>query len=700
MERRPDINTRMYRFGDIAVDAAQFAVQRRGEWLELEPKAIRVLLYLLDNHERVVPKDELIEKVWDGVEVTDNALTRVVGQLRKALGDEAKNSRYIETIPTIGYRFIGELQAAEPATQPKVERKWRWSWALAVGLALAALLFASLPKRKAKEVAELTNFRQITNSRTLDTGPALSPDGKWLAYSSDRSGQFEIYLRPLEGQGKEIQITNDGGPNVEAAWSPDGKWIAFHCVARAGICMIPATGGSVRVLASPGSQPSWSPDSKKLVYRAANLISLSPLDLFAVLPHGLVVLDIDSGERKEYKDLNSNRNLPAWSADGKWILYSALPFLAYARIEALRLSDGATHEVFRVDGLTAGMRLSPDNRRLYFSRFHKPAAYGLAWVDLDPNTMQVVGEQHEVTRTPSFPMNLEISRDGRKMIVAGVEQDSNIYRLPLRPGAEAIPLTNNRNFRNTAPTVSPDGSKIAFAVRQLGHPQQIWIMDSDGGNPEMISAEEINSIFPAWNKDGTAILYRVPPKGMEEVKLADRTRRQWKLPGRSTNQARGTRRGRELIFHELNLDQLRIGLLDLESGAMNFIPLPTRDIAYGSLSPTGERIAAERMESSYTHLVVFPLSGKGLRQFTNGKEHVFTGDWSADGKWIAFAGMRNGSWNIYATNPDTAEEKKLTNYRSLRTFVRYPVWSPKNDWVLFEKTENSGNLYLLDLVAN
>lgn len=75
----------------------------------------------------------------------------------------------------------------------------------------------------------------------------------------------------------------------------------------------------------------------------------------------------------------------------------------------------------------------------------------------------------------------------------------------------------------------------------------------------------------------------------------------------------------KLIFHELNLDQLRIGLLDLESGAMNFIPLPTRDIAYGSLSPTGERIAAERMESSYTHLVVFPLSGKGCGNSPTGR---------------------------------------------------------------------------------
>jgi Tol biopolymer transport system component/DNA-binding winged helix-turn-helix (wHTH) protein len=703
LNQAADIRTGMYRFGEFEVDAGKLQVRRAGDVLELEPKAIRVLLYLLERRERVVSKDELIEKVWDGIEVTDNALTRVVGQLRKALGDDPKNAQYIETIPTVGYRFVGVIE--EKAAVAGGGGVFRWGWAVVLAVVLMAVGFASW-RAKAKGIGGIggpavAKFRQITNSRTLDSGPALSPDGRWLAYSSDRSGQFEIYVRYLDGPGKEIQITNDGGPNVEAAWSPDGNWIAYHCVVRGGICMVPATGGTVRELASPGSQPSWSPDSKKIVYWASTMISSSPLDLFTVMPHGFVTLDIESGEKKEYRDLNGNRSVPVWSADGQWIVYSALPFLGKARIEALRLRDGAVHEVFHVEGLTASLRLSADNRRLYFSKFVKPAGHGLGWVEIDPETMKSTGDVHELLQVPSFPLRLEISRDGRKLIVEAVEQDSNLYRLPLREGAEAAPLTNNKNFRNTMPAVSPDGTKIAYGARQVGSAQQIWIMDADGGNPEIIGREDVHSMVPSWIRNGAALLYRIVPSNiMEEVRIADRTRKQWKLSGRQTTMQRATGREDELLFHVLEQDRLRLGVVNYQTDKVSMIPVPTNDVAFGVMSPDGKRVMAERLESSFSHLVVLPVTGGEVRQLTHGVEHAFTGGWSGDGKLVSFAGLRNGSWNLYTIDPDTGKETKLTNYRSLRSFVRYPVWGPKKDYLVFEKTDTTGNLYLMDLPAH
>jgi Tol biopolymer transport system component/DNA-binding winged helix-turn-helix (wHTH) protein len=691
----------MYRFGEIDVDAGKFQVRRAGQLLELEPKAIRVLTYLLEHRGRVVPKDELIEKVWDGIEVTDNALTRVVGQLRKALGDEAKNSRYIETMPTIGYRFIGVLEASESVeTAAPNPAKFRWGWALGLGLFLVAVAIASLRKQAYGTNDALPPFRQITSSRTLDTGPALSPDGKLLAYSSDRSGQFEIYVRPLDGQGKEIQITSDGGPNVEAAWSPDGKWIAYHCVTLGGICMTPATGGSVRILASPGSQPNWSPDSKRLVYREAGLISLSPMDLVTVLPYGLAVLDIETGAKRSYQDLEGNRSVPVWSADGQSILYSSLPFLGKARIEAMRLDDGSKHKVLEVDGLTASLRLSSDGKKLFYSTYKKPAGHGVHWVEMDPVKLQAIGAPHDMSRTPAFPMQLEVSRDGRKLILAGVEQDSNLFRLSL-PGLKITPLTNNRNFRNTAPVISPDGRKVVYAARQLGNPQQIWIIDADGSNAEMIGPADTNALVPAWKRDGSSIFYRlVPQMEMEELRLADRTRKRWPISGSRMAQHRATGRGEELLFHELDKDQLRLGLLDAKSGDRRMIPTLTNDYAFAQLSPDGTRIVAGRFQNSFTHLALVPVQGGNPKQFGGGIEQSFTGGWSADGKRVAFAGLRKGSWNLYTLDVDSEIETKLTSNESLRVFVRYPMWSPQSDWIVFERTETTGNLFSLDLPTN
>src|SRR5215472_9443920 len=94
-----------YQFDTVEIQPAAFAVLRDGKAVDLEPKAVRVLLYLIDHRERAVPKEELIENVWEGAAVTDNALTRIVAQIRREIGDDARQPRYIQTLPTMGYRF-------------------------------------------------------------------------------------------------------------------------------------------------------------------------------------------------------------------------------------------------------------------------------------------------------------------------------------------------------------------------------------------------------------------------------------------------------------------------------------------------------------------------------------------------------------------------------------------------------------------
>ena len=87
----------VWSFGDIVADPNRLEVRREGQIAELEPKALRVLFYLIDNRGRVVSKEELIQEVWAGTAVTDNALTRVIAQIRKQLGDDARSPRYIQT---------------------------------------------------------------------------------------------------------------------------------------------------------------------------------------------------------------------------------------------------------------------------------------------------------------------------------------------------------------------------------------------------------------------------------------------------------------------------------------------------------------------------------------------------------------------------------------------------------------------------
>lgn len=103
----------VFRFGDVEVREREFLLIKAGERIPVEPKAFRVLLYLLRNPGRLIPKDEIVGSVWNDIAVSDNSLTRSIAQLRRVLGDDSREPLYILTVPTLGYRFLCEVSVEE-----------------------------------------------------------------------------------------------------------------------------------------------------------------------------------------------------------------------------------------------------------------------------------------------------------------------------------------------------------------------------------------------------------------------------------------------------------------------------------------------------------------------------------------------------------------------------------------------------------
>jgi tetratricopeptide (TPR) repeat protein len=99
----------VFRFEDIEVDPLRGQVKYHQEERHLRQKAFGVLVYLIENRERVVPKNELIEKLWNGTAVVDDALVQCIKDIRRTLGDDPHQPRFIRTIPKIGYRFISQV---------------------------------------------------------------------------------------------------------------------------------------------------------------------------------------------------------------------------------------------------------------------------------------------------------------------------------------------------------------------------------------------------------------------------------------------------------------------------------------------------------------------------------------------------------------------------------------------------------------
>ncbi len=110
-------------FDDFRVEPLNYRIFQADRALSVEPKAFQILMFLIENHDRVVEKRELLDAIWKDVVVTENALTREVGKLRKALGDDPKSPKYIETVHTRGYRFIAQarIEEAGPELPPSDE---------------------------------------------------------------------------------------------------------------------------------------------------------------------------------------------------------------------------------------------------------------------------------------------------------------------------------------------------------------------------------------------------------------------------------------------------------------------------------------------------------------------------------------------------------------------------------------------------
>ena len=294
-----------YRWSDFVLDLDSYRLERAGAPLSLEPKAFNLLALMIRRPGHVFSKQEIFEAGWPGTAVPDHALTRVVAQLRRVLGDEAREARYLETVPTRGYRWIHPVEevdvAAGGSKDPPLQAKdpplhasgILPGLAASLVLAVVALLFLLWAQRGAPTSAtgladsarvnatagETERVKwpvQVTTHAGLDLQPAISPQGDALAFASDRSGTFEIYIRGIGGTGIDTPLTSDGGFNLQPAWSQDGRLIAFHSSRRGGVWVIPARGGVAKQIVAIGSKPAWSPDGKRIAFQSDEHADLLP----------------------------------------------------------------------------------------------------------------------------------------------------------------------------------------------------------------------------------------------------------------------------------------------------------------------------------------------------------------------------------------------------------------------------------------
>src|SRR5262245_52402335 len=253
-----------YRFGSFELDRRTGELLRNGVRIKLQEQPFKLLLTLIENAPDILTRDELAKKLWNNETFVnfDHSLNIAMYKIRTALGDAAENAQFVETIPKRGYRFIAPVEAIfentvvaapielihEPAKRSRLSRL-RIVWAFLSIVVAAVALGGFIRNRTDSPAIASSGYTQLTNFADSASAPAISPDGRLLAFirgdSSFRSvGQ--IYVKRLP-DGDPIQLTEDPRLKYGIAFSPDGTQIVYTVTnpGRFGFdtVMVPASGG-------------------------------------------------------------------------------------------------------------------------------------------------------------------------------------------------------------------------------------------------------------------------------------------------------------------------------------------------------------------------------------------------------------------------------------------------------------------------
>jgi DNA-binding winged helix-turn-helix (wHTH) protein len=554
----PGHNSSVFRFSDVEVHESELHIRRNGEVLPVEPKAFRVLLCLLRNPGRLIPKDELINAAWGETAVTDNSLTRNIALLRRLLSDDPHDPRYIETVSTVGYRFICAVEAAEdaagavdaPIQAPKriagkdkaTRRRIQLAIAAtAVIVAGGALLVGWWRTPMAVPVVE--SVTQLTDDPLPKSN--LVTDGSRIYFNEGMEGSSKIAQVSIEGgPSVPLQITlpdpipmaaaRDGtallGMNMNPVgfssplWSiplPAGepRRLGNALVQSADIFpdsrILYSVGKDILIAENDGSNPrklaSLAGIVRNTVVSADGGRVLLQVDTRGDLKYDTLEIRADGTGVREIRKANANECCFAWSWDGKYLLYSARTekrwdlWVLPVRAGILRRSEMPVRLTNGPISFWQGGLPSRDGKQIFAIGSKERGQL----VRYDMKSQQFVPLLSGISATDAT-----YSADGN-WVAYTLFPEHTLWR-SRSDGSERMQLTYPP-MEVWEPFISPDGTKIAFD--SVGD-NSVCVIDVNGGSPRTISA---SAFSPKWSPDGNSVVYnRINADGSQgELEMAD-----------------------------------------------------------------------------------------------------------------------------------------------------------------------------------
>jgi Tol biopolymer transport system component/DNA-binding winged helix-turn-helix (wHTH) protein len=529
----PEMKARtVYEFGPFRQDPSARTLTRTGKPVPITPKAFDTLQYLVLNAGRTVGRQELLQAVWPDTFVEEGNLNYNISQIRRALGEFKPGVPYIQTLPKQGYRFVADVNqvtengfstpVAPPAPAPEF-RGLLTALIVTLGVGVVAAAVWWIAARFAPGSASMPALVRLTADSGLTMTPALSADGKLVAYASDRGsdGNLDIWVQPVDG-GAAARLTDDPADDYAPSFSPDGRTVAFRSERDGGgVYVVPASGGVARRVVAGGRRPKFSPDGKWIAY----WIGTEAGDTSSFfLPPGQAKAYIVSASRGAPKEICPEfaaAGYPIWTPDGRHLLFlgNREPNIYHEEsmdwwvtpVEGGSVVRTGAHAAFEKMKLTVSQ--APDSWAADATGVLTSAiaadARSIWRVPISASTWQVSGTPQRLTSGTT--MDMTPSGAGNRLVFASITGTLDVWSLPAEansntPTGSIERLTQDADA-HTYVAVSRDGTKIAFSLVSPGS-RTVWVKDLVTGKQTRISKPPASSENPDFSPDGTKLIYR------------------------------------------------------------------------------------------------------------------------------------------------------------------------------------------------
>lgn len=568
--------------------------------------------------------------------------------------------------------------------QPKSRPRWAIPAVIGLIVLLTVLGFAGYRWLNTKTNLIDTAFEKPQVSRLNSDGkvflPAISPDGKYIAYASGESGNRSLVVRQLSTDSTVTIVPPTNLDFRTINFSPQGDYI-YYCQTRSDYAVntlyqIPTLGGTPKKLIEDvDSSVTFSPDGKQFAFMRHT--SNTNEDIFFIVDtNTLNTQQLISTKETDY-DFFTGR--PDWSPDGKRILLSTGKrrggFITEMKVAEISVAEKKLRIFPTREFVSVGSFCwFKDGSGFLFAGRETQNSPAQIWTSTYPG-----GEFHPVTNDSNDYTELGLSSDGNTIITLKGESVSSLWRFSPATKESVQLIPESRNFEASNGMAQSVDGKLIY-TRSEGKKTDFWQAEADGKNQRPLTADNGYIFNPVLTPDGryivfnsqngkTSKIWRMNIDGKNPIALTEQN------PDTAEFNPQILPDGKTVIFqrNDPNADRSSLMKVSVDGGeAVSFYSDQKLGISQPRISPDGKRIAfgAYHVDTFAKKMIIASLNGNSMGAVEKDLDFSLINQfyWSADSKSLTISSNQEGVANLFRLPLDGSPRQPITDFKSGRIF--------------------------------